>query len=128
MRVIAGFFCRNALLGYKVNKSLLSAVSVAAMVFSASSVWAEDPAPATTPTPAVATAPAAPAATPASDSSSVSDANKIICKSEPPPTGTRLGARRICQTGAQWDAQRLQSQKVLEKSQQMGNMAPMPGG
>jgi len=29
--------------------------------------------------------------------------DQVICRKEPPPSGTRLGAQRICATRAEWD-------------------------
>jgi hypothetical protein len=49
--------------------------------------------------------------------SNTNDGNQIVCKSMAPPTGTRLGARRICQTQKQWDAQMKQDQKALSQQQ-----------
>lgn len=31
------------------------------------------------------------------------DPDEVICKYEPPPTGSRLGKRRICATRSEWD-------------------------
>ena len=38
------------------------------------------------------------------------DSNAMVCKKFPPPTGTRLGARQICKTNAEW--------RMLERAQQ----------
>lgn len=32
------------------------------------------------------------------------DPDEVICRYEPPPTGSRLGKRRICATRSEWDA------------------------
>ncbi len=66
---------------------------------------AADPAPTAAPTqPAAATAPAAQV-----------DADKIVCRTEPPATGSRLGSRRTCRTQREWDDIREQSQKETNK-------------
>jgi hypothetical protein len=53
--------------------------------------------------------------------------NEIICKTMAPETGTRLGARRVCQTRHEWDMQMQESQRELEH-QQSGASAGVPGG
>ncbi|MEJ0044395.1 MAG: hypothetical protein WDM81_20190 [Rhizomicrobium sp.] len=54
-------------------------------------------APGTVAAPGTVTAPGAVAAIPADP-----DADKVICKDLPPPTGSRLGGRRVCLTKAVW--------------------------
>jgi hypothetical protein len=74
-------------------------------------------------------APAAPAATTttanppdtASAGTPQSDWNDIICKTMAPATGTRLGARRACQTKHEWDMQQQEAQHELELNQQHSN-------
>lgn len=56
--------------------------------------------------------PAAPAA----------DSNKMVCKSESPPTGTRLGNRRICRTQGEWDDIQRQQQQMTSKMEIKGHM------
>jgi hypothetical protein len=56
----------------------------------------------------------------------VLDPNEIICVQEAPETGTRLGARHICQTRRQWDDQRHQVEENLERDQ--ARSRPPPGG
>ena len=45
------------------------------------------------------------------------DANQIICKSGPPPTGTRLGGTRVCKTKLQWEQERQEAQQNLSHDQ-----------
>ncbi len=45
------------------------------------------------------------------------DAGKIVCKSGPPPTGTRLGATRVCKTQGEWDRERREAQDNLTRMQ-----------
>lgn len=52
-----------------------------------------------------------------SSSSTDTDANQIICKSGPPPTGTRLGPTRVCKTKQQWDQEQQQAQDTLTRVQ-----------
>lgn len=43
---------------------------------------------------------------------------QILCRTLAPATGTRLGARKVCQTRAQWEDQEQRSQHALDKIQQ----------
>ena len=54
-------------------------------------------------------APAAPA--PATPAANPADLDPMVCRTMPPPTGSRLGTRRECRTQREWDDIRLQSQK-----------------
>jgi len=51
------------------------------------------------------------------------DPNKLICE-RVEKTGTRLGARRVCMTAAQWDAQRSEQREDLERVQRIQNQSP----
>jgi hypothetical protein len=51
------------------------------------------------------------------------DPNKLICE-RVEKTGTRLGARRVCMTAAQWDAQRREQREDLERVQRIQNQSP----
>ena len=44
--------------------------------------------------------------------------DRKICKSTAPPTGTRMGARRICRTAAEWQMAEERSQRLIEVHQQ----------
>jgi hypothetical protein len=58
------------------------------------------------------TSSAAPAGPPAAKASSKNDPNKIICKTED-TTGSRLGAKRVCHTRADWaEMERVTQQSV----------------
>jgi hypothetical protein len=74
--------------------------------------WADDKAP----TPPVATS-----------QSQVSDLDQVICKRLPPPTGTRLGGKTVCQTKKQWLELETNSQDTLERAQKSSGM-PAGGG
>ncbi len=77
---------------------------------------------------AAAPAAAAPAAAPAV-TAQVDDPNEVICKTMAPTTGTRLGARRECQTRREWDADQARAEQNLRQQQNIGNLQPgMPGG
>ncbi|MBU6444864.1 MAG: hypothetical protein KGR48_13245 [Alphaproteobacteria bacterium] len=45
------------------------------------------------------------------------DPNRIVCKSGPPPTGTRLPGARVCKTQQQWDQERQDAQDELNRIQ-----------
>lgn len=44
--------------------------------------------------------------------------SRKVCKSTAPPTGTRLGARRICRTAAEWKMVERRNQEIIEHDQQ----------
>ena len=44
--------------------------------------------------------------------------NRKVCRSSAPPTGTRLGQRRICRTVFEWKMIEQRSQELVEKGQQ----------
>jgi hypothetical protein len=52
----------------------------------------------------------------ASDGASPLD--KVVCKKLAPPTGTRLGARRVCQTEREWRDLMQRSQDNVSHGQQ----------
>jgi hypothetical protein len=60
----------------------------------------------------------APAAAPAQSQSTAKkdDPNQKICVKEE-STGSRLGAKRVCMTRAEWDDRRLQDQQELTRVQ-----------
>jgi hypothetical protein len=68
---------------------------------------------------------AEPTASPAVSVASEGDQDAISCKSLAPPTGTRLGARRVCKTNREWEDERRQEAADLAKMQVQ--LAP-PGG
>ena len=43
--------------------------------------------------------------------------SKKICKKFPPPTGTRFGPRKVCRTQAQWDTEREEKDKEMDRMQ-----------
>ncbi|MDE1940312.1 MAG: hypothetical protein KGI68_14925 [Alphaproteobacteria bacterium] len=51
--------------------------------------------------------------TAAQDQTSALD--QVVCKRLPPPTGTRLGGKTVCQTRKQWLELEQNSQDMLEK-------------
>lgn len=53
--------------------------------------------------------------------STAANPEKKICKSYPPPTGTRLGPRRICATQEQWDEMQKEGAKYLFRRQVQQN-------
>jgi hypothetical protein len=46
--------------------------------------------------------------------------DQIVCRSEPPATGTRLGASRECHTVRQWNDRQRQDQRMLQQQQSVG--------
>lgn len=62
------------------------------------------------------------------------DLNRIVCEVDE-TTGTRLGARKVCKTVADWQDLRLQHRERVEEIQRMGTsvgcqegQACVPGG
>jgi hypothetical protein len=53
--------------------------------------------------------------------------DEVVCKTQPPPTGTRVGGTRVCKTNREW----LQDEDALNRArnneQQMENNMPGPG-
>ena len=48
----------------------------------------------------------------------IDKSNRKVCKTSAPPTGTRLGQRRICRTAAEWKMIEQRSQELVERGQQ----------
>ena len=96
-------------------KTSLGVIAVAGLAFFASAATA-DPTASTTPVQAAA----APAAT--------EDLDKVECRSLPPETGTRIGARRQCRTIRDWNELRDRAQKALNDVQSHGLQKTLPGG
>jgi len=55
------------------------------------------------------------------------DADKVVCRSMDPPTGSRLGARRECHTQREWDQMQRQNQQEIQRAQSMGMTSAIPG-
>lgn len=45
------------------------------------------------------------------------DRNAMVCKKFPPPTGTRLRARQVCKTKAEWDLMQKDTYDTLDRVQ-----------
>jgi hypothetical protein len=103
--------------------SRLSVFALVGLLGSSTLVFAQEaPVSPAVPAPAPVAAPAA--ATPAAPSAAVAaqagDPNQIVCRTMAPATGTRLGARRICQTQREWDDASHQAQQELQKLDSVG--------
>ena len=46
----------------------------------------------------------------------INPANEIVCRRYPPPTGSRIGSRRICRTQHQWDVIDDETRTVLDEA------------
>lgn len=76
--------------------------------------------------PAVAQSTAAPdAATPAA--APTAEADRVVCRMNPAPTGSRLGSSRECHTQRQWDQMRQEQQSNVSGMQSRG-MESGPSG
>ncbi len=85
--------------------SVLAATVGAALCISPLLAWAQSSTATTTNTPA-------------------NDPNRIVCKSGPPPTGTRLPGARVCKTQQQWDQERQDAQDELNRIQVQRGLGP----
>jgi hypothetical protein len=52
------------------------------------------------------------------------DPNRIVCKSGPPPTGTRLPGARVCKTQQQWDQEQQDARDELNRIQVQRGLSP----
>jgi hypothetical protein len=102
-----------------MKKSVL--VMIAAVAFAAPAL-AEDAVPTAVPSTQAPTA--------QGDASvGASSLDQVVCKKLAPPTGTRLGARRVCQTEREWRDLMQRSQDNITHSQQKGaGYGGRPGG
>ena len=64
-------------------------------------------------------APTAPAAAPvaSADQSSSPELDRVVCRSNPAPTGSRLGGTRECHSVREWNERTAQDQRMLQKIQ-----------
>ena len=58
---------------------------------------------------------------------STSNQNDMICKNSAPATGSRLGARKVCMTRADWDRQAHNTQDRLNAADSQARTALIPG-
>jgi hypothetical protein len=56
------------------------------------------------------------------------DADKMVCRSMDPPTGSRLGSRRECHTQAEWDERSREDQAKTNQIQEHGFQQNLPHG
>ena len=96
----------------------------AALLFSSTVVLA--PALAAAQNASVPAAPTAPPTQTATADGTAVNLDEIVCKDQPPATGTRLGGGRECHTVREWNQREKDSQDILRKQQTIG--AYHPGG
>lgn len=87
------------------TKTKLLGTLVLAAAMSAAALADEKPAGETPPEPTTQSTPSQPAqpqTDQAKDQQSADDENKVVCKKEPPPVGSRMGGRKVCRTVAEW--------------------------
>jgi len=68
-----------------------------------------------------------PEATPAPAATEDSHLNEMVCKKQPPPTGSRIAGKTVCMTNREWLAAWSASQDAT-KAMQNKSMTQMPGG
>jgi len=96
----------------------------AALLFSSTVVLAPALAAAqATTAPVAPVAPTAQAAVAASDSSSAS-LDEIVCKDQPPATGTRLGGGRECHSVREWNQREKDAQDLTRHQERSGYVHP----
>ncbi|HVM36962.1 MAG TPA: hypothetical protein VM265_01030 [Sphingomicrobium sp.] len=59
----------------------------------------------------------------ATPSTKKGDPDQVVCERQE-ATGTRLGARQVCLTVAQWEAKRREHRDATEKVQRIQNQSP----
>lgn len=97
----------------------LGSLSTAAWAQSAETVAAAPAASSSTAPAPASTAAAAAASVPAASAAQAdADANRIVCRSLPAPTGSRLGGGRECHSQHDWDAMRQRAQDTVLQKQQ----------
>ncbi|TMM49816.1 hypothetical protein [Qipengyuania marisflavi] len=52
---------------------------------------------------------------------------KKVCKTQPPAVGSRLGARRVCRTQAEWDEQQQNARDTANDMSQRGQLEGTSG-
>lgn len=100
---------------------------LAGLIFSSAVVLAPALAAAqATTAPAAPTSPAAANTPVATTESSSVNLDEIVCRNEPPHTGTRLGGGRECHTVREWNQRERESQDITRRQQVTG--FKVPGG
>jgi hypothetical protein len=106
-----------------VHKLIIAAVSAGALLVSAGFALADttsttDATTTTTSTPMAATPATVAAPAPAAPTQTAANAgDEMVCRTMPPPTGTRFGGRHICKTANQWAQEQAQAQHDLSKQE-----------
>lgn len=117
MRVLfAALVCSGAILGQAVLAQTDNPT-----VPSASAQQAAPAAATTAPSPAAAAAAeTAPAAVPAESAAPGVNLDEIVCKNQPPTTGSRLGGGRECHTVREWNQREREAQELTREQQREG--------
>jgi hypothetical protein len=116
---------------YGVRKLIIAVASAGALFASVSFASADTtaattPAATTTTTTSATTTATAPATAPAAaptttttttTTTTASAGDEIVCRSLPPPTGTRFGGRHICKPARVWAQEQEQAQHDLAKQE-----------
>lgn len=113
---------------YGVRKLIIAVASAGALLASVSFASADTtaattPAATTTTTTSATTTATAPATAPAAapttttTTTTASAGDEIVCRSLPPPTGTRFGGRHICKPARVWAQEQEQAQHDLAKQE-----------
>ena len=96
-----------------MQKLFFSSVAIAGLLFCGGIVAAQQASAQTTTT---STTPASAAAA-SSAGQDANDPDRIVCKTGPAPTGSRLGATHECHTQREWDLRMQEQQQALTRQQ-----------
>lgn len=115
--------CSSAILG---QAALAQTGTASAPPASAQSAAPSSASPATAaPSQAAAAAAAtAPAAVPQESASSSVNLDEIVCRNQPPATGTRLGGGRECHSVREWNQREREAQDATRREQATGMVHP----
>lgn len=69
---------------------------------------------------AAAEAATAPSASPVASDSSPVNLDEVVCKTQPPTTGSRLGGGRECHTVREWNEREREAQDITRMQQREG--------
>lgn len=102
-------------------------LTAAAAVLLSGAAFAAD-APAAQPAPSAQPAPNVTVLGESNSAQIAKDKSAIVCHTMPPETGTRMGARRICRTEAEWEKETGDAAAATRMLQQKATMGRPPGG
>ena len=91
----------------------LAAMAATGIAYAEGTTPPADPAPVTQP----ASQPGTPSDNAAQNAAGKDPGDEIVCKKQPPPIGSRVGARKVCRTAREWEVIQAQAREVTEEIQ-----------